>query len=107
MKQIINEIAIKLKNELKESIADFEGLYVFGSQTRGDATKDSDVDIVIVFGEERFWQPNIFYDILSKIRYDYYDIVDLDIHTKTQKQLKNNYIFYNEVVNKGVFYDAI
>lgn len=107
MKPIVDEIAKKLRDALKEAIADFEGLYVFGSQVRGDATKDSDIDIVVLFGEERFYQPDVFYEILSKFMYDYYDVIDLDIHPKTQKQLKNNPFFYNEVVNKGVFYNAV
>ncbi len=106
MKQVVDEVAKKLRDALKESIPDFEGLYVFGSQVRGDATEDSDVDIVVLFGAERFWQPEAFYDILSKMKYDYYDIIDLDIHPKTKKQLENNPFFYNEVVNKGVFYAA-
>ena len=107
VKPIIDEIARKLRDALKDAIADFEGLYVFGSQVRDDATEDSDVDIVVLFGEERFWQPDVFYEILSKMEYDYYDIIDLDIHPQTQKQLESNPIFYREVVNKGVFYNAI
>jgi predicted nucleotidyltransferase len=106
MKQIVDEIATKLRDSLKEAISDFEGLYVFGSQVHGDATKDSDVDIVVLFGQERFYQPDEYYRILSKFMYDYYDIIDLDIHPKTQKQLENNPFFYNEVVNKGVWYAA-
>ncbi|MDR1327290.1 MAG: nucleotidyltransferase domain-containing protein [Heliobacteriaceae bacterium] len=107
MKQIVDEIAKKLRDALKDAISDFEGLYVFGSQVRGDATEDSDLDIVVLFGHERFYQPDAFYEILSKMRYDYYDVIDLDIHPKTHKQLENNPIFYNEVVNRGVFYGSV
>ena len=32
MKQIIDEVARTLRDALKEAVADFEGLYVFGSQ---------------------------------------------------------------------------
>ena len=106
MKQIVDEIAKKLRDALQEAIEDFEGLYVFGSQVRGDATKDSDVDIVVLFGQERLYQPDAFYDILSQMRYDYYDVIDLDILPYTREQLHRNYIFHNEVVNKGVFYDT-
>jgi len=107
MKPIVDEIARKLRDALKEAITDFEGLYVFGSQVRGDATKDSDVDIVVLFGEERFYQPDAFYEILSKMRYDYYDIIDLDIFPYTKNELERNYFFHNEVVNKGVFYATV
>ena len=106
MKPIVDEIARKLRDALKEAISDFEGLYVFGSQVRGDATKDSDMDIVVLFGNENAFWADAFYDILSKFRSDYYEVMGLDVLRKTQQQLENNPTFYNEVVNKGVFYDA-
>ena len=104
MKQIVDEIAIKLRDALKEAIEDFEGLYVFGSHVRGDATKGSDVDIVVLFGHERLYQPDAFYDILSQMSYDYYDVIDLDVLPYTRKELESNYPFHDEVVNRGVFY---
>ena len=106
MKQIVDEIAKKLRDELQESIKDFEGLYVFGSQVRGDDTKDSDVDIVVLFGQDRLYQPNAFYDILFQMGIDYYDVIDLDVLPYTREQLQRNYSFHDEVVNKGVFYGA-
>ena len=105
MKQIVDEIARKLRDALKEAISDFEGLYVFGSQVRGDATKDSDVDIVVLFGDSRYKESHDYYHILSKIMYDYYGN-DLDVQRYTRKELEQNYRFYDEVVNKGVFYGA-
>jgi len=104
MKQIVDEIAKKLRNELQKSVKDFEGLYVFGSQVREDATKDSDVDIVVLFGQDSFHLPDAFYDILFQMGIDYYDVIDLDVLPYTRKELERNYIFHNEVVNKGVFY---
>jgi hypothetical protein len=38
------------------------------------------------------------------MRYDYYDVIDLDILPYTKKELERNYSFHDEVVNKGVFY---
>ena len=104
MNPVVNEIACRLKDLFQENIEDFEGLYVFGSQVRGDATDDSDVDIVAVFGRDLFNLPDEFYDILSQMRYDYYDIMDLDIHPKTRQELEFKPFFYEEVVNKRVFY---
>jgi predicted nucleotidyltransferase len=104
MKQIVDEIARRLRDTLQEAIKDFEDLYVFGSQVHGNTTKDSDVDIVVLFGQERLYQPDVFYDVLSQMSYDYYDVIDLDILPYTRKELQQNYSFYDEVVNKGVFY---
>lgn len=104
MKKVIDEIAKKLRDSLKSNIPDFEGLYVFGSQAREDATENSDVDIVLLFSNNSFKQPDVFYEILSKFMYDYYDVIDLDVHRRTKKELERNSSFYDEVVNRGVFY---
>ena len=104
MKQIVDEVAKRLRDELKGSIADFEGLYVFGSQVRGDATDESDVDIVVLFGQDSDDLPDSYYDILSQMGYDYYDKVFMDVLPYTREELQRNYIFHDEVVNKGVFY---
>ena len=104
MKPIVDEVARKLRDALKESMDDFEGLYVFGSQVRGDATEDSDVDIVVLFGRGYFDLPDEYYDIYGKMLADYYELIDLDIHPKTWHDLERNPIFYDEVVNKGVYY---
>ena len=104
MKPIVDEVARKLRDALKESMDDFEGLYVFGSQVRGDATEDSDVDIVLIINRDYFDLPDEYYNIYGKMLADYYELIDLDIHTKTMYDLEQNPIFYDEVVNKGVYY---
>ena len=76
MNPIVDEIARKFRDSLQASIHDFEGLYVFGSQVRGDATSESDLDIVVIFSQRRFYQPDEYYEVLSKMRYEYYDVVD-------------------------------
>ena len=106
MKPIVDEVARRLRDALRDSIEDFEGLYVFGSQVRGDATDESDVDIVVLFGQHYFYKPDPYYDILSQMRYDYYDDLDLDISTYTRNELERNLSFHEEVVGKGVFYGA-
>ena len=100
----VNEIANKLKTALKNAFDDFEGLYLFGSQVTGNATNNSDIDIVIVLdysNKQKRWE---MYDIISKLRYDY--DADLDVHPMTREELERNYVFHDEVVNKGVFYNA-
>ena len=106
MKAMVHEVADRLRNELRASIEDFEGLYVFGSQVRGDATEDSDIDIVLLFQQERFYQPDEYYDIMFQLGIDYYDILDFHVNHYTRDQLKLNYIFHDEVVNKGIYYGA-
>ena len=104
MKPIVDEVAKRLRDALNKNISDFEGLYVFGSQVRGDANEESDLDIVALFKRDLFQLPDEFYDILSQFSYDYFDIINLDVHPKTKSQLELNPFFYEEVVSKGVFY---
>ena len=104
MKPIIHDIATKLHDELKANISDFEGLYIFGSQVRGDANDDSDVDIVVLFKNNYFWLPDPFYKVLSQLQHEYYNKIFLDVLPYTREELKRNYIFHEEVVSKGIYY---
>jgi predicted nucleotidyltransferase len=91
-----------LKNSLQSAISDFEGLYLFGSQATGKADKNSDIDIVILFKNKRYWQPSDYHRILSEIscKYD----ADLDTHPMTKQELEADYYFCSEVMNNGIFY---
>ena len=107
MKSIVNEVACKLRDSLLTQMDDFQGLYVFGSQIRGEATDRSDIDIVVLFNQDYFRLPDALFEILFDIGIEYYDLIDLDVHTETLNSLKLNPFLYDEVVNKGVFYGAV
>jgi len=104
MKPIVDEIARKLRDALRENVKDFEGLYVFGSQVKGVAASSNNLDIVVLFGQEYFGMPDELFEILFQMRIDYYDVIDLDVLPYTRKELESNYLFHDEVVNRGVFY---
>jgi len=98
------EIAEKLRNTLREHFDDFEGLYLYGSQAKGTATADSDIDIVVLLNEWNERDYCDFYKVISRFRYE--NDADLDLQPMTRDELERNPFFYNEVVNKGVFYDV-
>jgi predicted nucleotidyltransferase len=102
MKDKINEIANNLRAHLKNSFNDFEGLYVFGSQVNGIPNEDSDIDIVVIVNYSDKHKRGILWDKISLLEYKY--DVFIDVHPMTRKELEHNGIFYDEVVNKGVFY---
>lgn len=104
MNKRINKIARELRVALKEYVKDFQGFYIFGSQAEGIANRESDLDIVIIFKNKRSKENDKYYEIISQFMYKY-DIV-LDVHRRTKKELESNCIFADQVINKGIFYEA-
>lgn len=102
MNNKIKEIAKILTTELSRLIPDFSGIYLYGSQVNGDYKNDSDIDVVGLFENVTEETENKLYKIISLINYT--KDVFIDIHPMTMKELNNNYIFHNQVVNKGIFY---
>lgn len=106
---MITKKIAKLVKELNALIiakyTDFKGCYLYGSVAQGTAHKNSDIDIVAIFDsvdwDKDFELSGILLDLIYK--YDVY----IDLHPYTQEELSRNPIYYNEVVNKGVFYGAI
>lgn len=104
MQEIVQNVITALKNSFNSSFDDFEGMYLYGSQARGDFNKDSDIDIVAVFKEENKEKRRLIWRIVSKVEYDF--DVSIDLHPMTKESLEENTVFYNQVVEKGLFYDA-
>ncbi|MDR0822886.1 MAG: nucleotidyltransferase domain-containing protein [Endomicrobium sp.] len=104
MNDKMNNLVQELKENLQNSFEDFEGLYVYGSQVNGTPNKDSDIDIVAIVDAPDREKRRYIWGVLSDLDYKY-DVV-IDLHPMTRQELEKNYIFHNEVVNKGVFYAA-
>jgi predicted nucleotidyltransferase len=104
MEAKINEVVQILKTELKNSFNDFEGLYLYGSQVNGIPNEESDIDIVIIIDYSDKQKRGVLWNIISLLEYKY-DIF-IDVQPMTRQELEHNSIFYDEVVNKGIFYAA-
>lgn len=100
----ISEIIQELNRRIKKEFSDFKGLYLYGSRAQGCFNKNSDIDVVAVFDcidrEKDFELSGIIADIMYK-----YDAC-IDLHSYTPDMLGKNPFYYNEVVNKGQFYEA-
>ena len=101
----ISENIKELNSRIKAKYPDFRGSYLFGSYARGDFHKDSDIDIVLLFDEKHDYdeEKNIF-GLIGDLDYKC-DFILMPI-TYTMKELKRNNVFHDEVVNKGIYYDA-
>lgn len=101
----ISEVIKELNSRIKEKYSDFRGSYLYGSRARGDYREDSDVDIVLIFDKkpDRNTEMEV-YGISGELDYKY-DVVTMPLPF-TMEELERNYVFHDEVVNKGIYYDA-
>lgn len=101
----ISEVIKELNSRIKAKYSDFRGSYLFGSRARGDFREDSDVDIVLIFDKEHNYdeEKNI-YGLIGDLDFKY-DLILMPL-TFTMEKLEKNSVFHNEVVNKGIYYDA-
>lgn len=102
MSRTAKEIVEKLHNTLRDNFEDFEGLYLFGSHAKGIADNDSDIDVVVLMNAWNWKETSNFYRVISDFTYKHN--TEIDLHPMTRADLERNPFFYNEVVNKGIFY---
>lgn len=67
MQEIVQDVITDLKTSFNSSFDDFEGMYLYGSQARGDFNKDSDIDIAAVFKEENKEKRRLIWRIVSRV----------------------------------------
>lgn len=100
----ISEIITELNKLIKEKYNDFRGSYLYGSRARGDFEENSDLDIVALFDQVDRYKELEVSGISCDL--DYKFGVFIEIHLYTPDELKINPVFYNEVVNKGIYYES-
>lgn len=98
----IIQIIESLNQNFKKSFIDFRGAYLYGSQVKG--TSHSDSDIVAVFDAVDRNKRMDIWGIVGKLEAEFE--VFIDLHPMTKEELEKNPIYYNQVVNNGVFYAA-
>jgi len=100
----VEKIIKKLNNDLAKNFDDFDGIYFYGSRAGEINSSDSDIDIVAVFKEINRSKRMDIWGIIGKIEAEF--DVFLDLHPMTKEELERNPIYYDQVVNKGIFYEA-
>ncbi|OGH96382.1 MAG: hypothetical protein A2039_06685 [Candidatus Melainabacteria bacterium GWA2_34_9] len=100
----IIEVVKELNKIVKESYEGFIGSYLYGSQVKGTAHKESDIDIVLLFNSElTHRQERDLAGIIGNVEYKY--DVFIDYHPYTMQQLKRNPFYYESVVEEGKYFD--
>ncbi len=101
----INLLVKELNNDLALKFPNFKGIYFYGSRAKQCHLEDSDYDIIVVLESGlNFGELLDLAGIVGEIEYKY-DIF-IDYHPMTMAELERNPYFYDEVVNKGKYYDA-
>lgn len=103
-KRKIIKIVKELNKLIKEQFPDLKGLYLYGSQVKGTAHKNSDIDVLALFEEVSREKNFEIYGIIGDLEYKY--DVYIDFRAYTSDDLERNPIYYDEVVNKGQYYAA-
>ena len=103
MNKKVEKIINRLNKELSALIPDFCGVYVYGSQVKGNYTPDSDIDVVGIFKKINDKIESKLYKLISFLNYE--EDVFIDIHPMTEHELSKNCFFHDEVVTKGIFYE--
>lgn len=99
----INDIIEKLKQAIKIEYSDFNGLYLYGSYANNNAAENSDIDIVALFTKSLSRDNKLkLWSIIGKLE-NKFDVF-FDLHPMSKEELERNPIYYNQVVNKGIFY---
>ena len=99
----VDKLILKLNKLIKNLFSDFNGLYLYGSYANGSAKEDSDVDLVALFNSDLPREDRMnLWSLIGKFEAEM-DIT-LDLHPMTMIELKKNPIYYEQVVDKGIYY---
>lgn len=102
MQKFVQETINLIIKEFSERFDDFHGLYLYGVFADGRNHIDEDIELVAIFEIENKQKRELIWPIVGKIETDL--DVFIDLHPITMEELKKDEEFYDEVVNKGIFY---
>ena len=99
--KFLKTLKSKLKKELNDSYVD---MILFGSKARGDANKDSDIDLLLVINNKQCIEKadEVLFDI--QMQYDIYNVnMLIYLESNYKNQLKNTKnTFFGNVKKEGI-----
>ena len=93
-KYSIKEIKDMVRSLVEKYSAD--GAVIFGSYARGDATEDSDIDVMIIGGQH--FDPTDVFCIADEL----YDIAGKQVDVYEEREIDRNSEFFRNILKDGV-----
>jgi len=100
----VNQLIKELNKKISQEYPDFEGCYLYGSRAKKTHHKNSDVDIIAIFNSVDRERDYEIGGIVNELMYNYDVYIDFRVYTLDN--LTKNPVYYDEVVNKGIYYAA-
>lgn len=104
MQKFVEEVLTLLNKLFSEKFEDFHGLYLYGIFTDDKPHPEEDIEIVAIFDAENKEKREQIWPIVGKIETDF--DVYIDLNPTTMEELEKDEEFYDEVVNKGIFFKS-
>lgn len=104
MQKKVEEAINLVSKAFSKHFDDFHGLYLHGVFVDGRSHKDDDIELVAIFDVEDKYKREIIWPIIGKIETDL--DVFIDLNPTTMADLKKDEELYEEVMKKGIFFDA-
>lgn len=99
--------ALKLAKEVRKRLMNALGqpveVIMFGSQARGDATKESDIDLLVILPSISNDMLNLTSDIAWEVGFDAGRVISAIPDTKEQMKQYKFLPFYRNIRNEGIF----
>ena len=98
--------ALKLAKEVRKRLTHALGqpvkVIMFGSQARGDATKESDIDLLVILPSINNKLLNLTSDIAWEVGFDAGRVISAIPDTKEQMRLYGFLPFYRNIKEEGI-----
>ena len=96
--KLAKEVRIRLTKELGQPVK----VIMFGSQARGDATKESDIDLLVILPSLESKMMNLAFDVAWEIGFEAGKIISVAPDTKEQMKRYGFLPFYQTIKQEGI-----
>lgn len=100
-----HEVIKVLASAFRKNFDDFKGIYLFGQFLDGKNHEGEDIELVALFDTQDKAKREAIWPIIGKIETEM--DVCIDLYPYTQEEFEQDEELYEQVMQEGVFYDAL